>query len=242
MATADDLARMVPGFDSLQGMLKNAGAGLPNVGQWIAPTLNPEELDKRIQELKTVQFWLEQNAKLLGATIQGLEVQKLTLNTLQSMNLPLADLGEALKIRLPTVAAAPPPAPRTAALAPDAGPPDDDPEAHSASAAPVPAGHRKPTAGKPDEAAAAPPLVDPMQWWGALTQQFTEIATKAVKESTADAAFNLAGAVAKAPLAAAKKATAGALKKATAGGAGGAGRAAAPARKTAAAPARKRTR
>ncbi len=236
MASADDLARMVPGFDFLQGMLKNASAGLPNVGQWIAPTLNPEELDKRIQELKTVQFWLEQNAKLLGATIQGLEVQKLTLTTLQSMNLPLADLGEALKIRLPTVAAAPPPAPRAAAPAPDAGTPDDEPDASAASA---PATHRKPAAGKADAAAAAPPLVDPMQWWGALTQQFTEIAAKAVKESTADAAFNLASAVAKAPLAAAKKAAAGALKKAAGGGAT---RAAAPARKAATkAPARKRT-
>ena len=51
MAAATDLARMVPGFDFLQGLLKNAGAGLPNMGQWVAPTLNVEELDKRIEEL-----------------------------------------------------------------------------------------------------------------------------------------------------------------------------------------------
>lgn len=233
MASADDLARMVPGFDFLQGMLKNASAGLPNMGQWIAPTLNPEELDKRIQELKTVQFWLEQNAKVLGATIQGLEVQKLTLTTLQSMNLPLADLGEALKIKMPTAAAPPPPppAPRAAAPAPE---PEDEPDEPDTAAAPSPS-----SPGKATTAATPAPLVDPMQWWGALTQQFTEIAAKAVKDSATDAALNLAGAVAKAPLAAARKAAAGAMKKATGRAAG---RAAAPARKAAAkAPARKRT-
>jgi hypothetical protein len=57
---------MVPGFEFLQGLFKNAGAGLPHIGQWVAPTLDPEELEKRIQELKTVQFWLEQNAKAAG--------------------------------------------------------------------------------------------------------------------------------------------------------------------------------
>jgi hypothetical protein len=36
-----------------------------------------------------------------------------------------------------------------------------------------------------------------MQWWGALTQQFTQLAMQAMKEGTADAAKNFAGAVAK---------------------------------------------
>ena len=42
-----------------------------------------EELDKRIDELKAVQFWLDQNAMALKATIQALEVQKMTLATLK---------------------------------------------------------------------------------------------------------------------------------------------------------------
>ena len=66
------------------------------MGQWIAPTLDPEELDKRIGELRTVQFWLEQNARMLATTIQALEVQRMTLSTLQTMNLPMADLRDAL--------------------------------------------------------------------------------------------------------------------------------------------------
>ena len=36
-----------------------------------------------------------------------------------------------------------------------------------------------------------------MQWWGALTQQFTELATNAMKDNAADAAKNMAGAMVK---------------------------------------------
>jgi hypothetical protein len=128
------------------------------MGQWIAPTLDPEELDKRISELRTVQFWLEQNARLLATTIQALEVQRMTLSTLQTMNLPLSELAEALRIKTP----APPPPP----------PPPPEPEAPVAAAPAV-----KPAAS----------VVDPMQWWGALTQQFTEIASKAMKDTGVDA-------------------------------------------------------
>ena len=169
MTTANDLARMVPGFDFLQNLMKGAGATLPGVqgfGQWVAPTLDPEELSKRISELKTVQFWLEQNARLLGTTVQALEVQRMTLSTLQTMNLPMTDLRDALKARLPT------------AMAP----------ARPAEEATSPA------AAAPGAAAAAPGAVDPMQWWSALTQQFTEIATKAVKDSAIDTARHMAGA------------------------------------------------
>lgn len=154
MNQPQDLSRMVPGFEFLQSLMKGAGAGIPGMGQWIAPTLDPAEIDKRIQDLKTVQFWLEQNARLLGTTIQALEVQRMTLSTLQSMNLPLADLHESMKIR-----SAPAPAPEPAP-------------------APAPAPATPPQAAKP-----APPAIDPMQWWGALTQQFTEIAAKAVGEA-----------------------------------------------------------
>ncbi len=167
MATSPDLSKLVPGFDFLQGLAKNAGGGLPGLTQWLTPSLDPQELDKRIGELRTVQFWLEQNAKLLGSTIQALEVQRLTLSTLQTMNLPLASLGEALKIR-PTAAAAP--------AAPPAAPAEAAPAATASSRA-----ARKPAAAP----AAAPGVVDPMQWWGALTQQFTELAAQSVRETPA---------------------------------------------------------
>ena len=48
-------------------------------------------------------------------------------------------------------------------------------------------------------------VVDPMQWWGALTQQFTQLAVQAMKEGTTDAARQMAGTVAKQSLDAAGK-------------------------------------
>ena len=171
MAGATDLTKLVPGFDFLQGLMKNAGSGLPSISQWIAPTLDPDELEKRISELRTVQFWLEQNARLLGTTIQALEVQRMTLSTLKTMNLPMTELRKSLEIK----------------------PPEPSPEP-----APEPAPARKNAArAKKDAEPPAPPAVDPMQWWGALTKQFTEIATTALKDSTTDAAKNLAGAMVK---------------------------------------------
>ena len=97
MTDPPSFTKLVPGFDFLQGLVKNAGAALPGIGQWVAPTLDPEELEKRIDELRTVQFWLEQNARMLGATIQALEVQRMTLSTLKTMNVQMGDLRDSLQ-------------------------------------------------------------------------------------------------------------------------------------------------
>ncbi len=163
MAGTLDFAGMVPGFDFLQSLIKGSSAALPPMGQWVAPTLDPAELEKRIGELRTVQFWLEQNAKLLGTTIQAMEVQRMTLATLQTMNLPMGDLREALKIRpsMPLHSHSPAPA--------------EAPEPESAPA----------SASATDKPAA--PAVDPLQWWGALTQQFTDIAARTLQQTAAEA-------------------------------------------------------
>ena len=186
MADALSFTKLVPGFDFLQGLAKSAGSALPSIGQWVAPTLNPEELEKRIDELRTVQFWLEQNARMLGATIQALEVQRMTLSTLKTMNVQMGDLRDSLKIAMPGMPSMFTPPAAAAAPEPTAGP------------APEPV--RKPTSKAPAEpaaAAAAPAAVDPMQWWGALTKQFTELATNAMKDNAADAAKTMAGTMVK---------------------------------------------
>jgi hypothetical protein len=90
--------KFVPGFDFLQNLAKGATQTIPqmpNLANWVAPTLNVEELDKRIDELKAVHFWLDQNSKALGATIQALEVQKMTLATLKGMNFNMGDVANA---------------------------------------------------------------------------------------------------------------------------------------------------
>jgi hypothetical protein len=219
MAEAPSFAKLVPGFDFLQNLVKNAGSALPSIGQWVAPTLDPEELEKRIGELRTVQFWLEQNARMLEATIQALEVQRMTLSTLKTMNVQMEDLRDSLQIRLPealTPAPAAPPAtgaPRAAIGARhtetagengeggDEGAGDDAapveaakkrarPASRGAAATPS-GGTAAPNAGRVAGTSSGP--VDPLQWWGALTKQFTELAANAMKDSTAEAARSLAG-------------------------------------------------
>ncbi len=181
MATdASSFSSFVPGFEFLQGLVKNAGAALPGIGQWVAPTLDPAELDKRIEELRTVQFWLEQNARMLGATIQALEVQRMTLSTLQTMNVQMGDLRESLRVKVPERAAPEPvaaPAPASA-FAKAGGKAAAEPAATGSDAGPD-------SGTKPAAAAGA---VDPMQWWGALTRQFTELASQAIQDGAGGAA------------------------------------------------------
>lgn len=192
--TDNSFTKFVPGFEFLQGLVKNAGSALPGIGQWVAPTLNPEELSKRIEELRTVQFWLEQNARMLGATIQALEVQRMTLSTLQTMNVPLNQLRDSLK--LPEAPAWPSIPPEImAAAAPVA-------QAAAKTAVKTAANTVKTTvksAGDAAKAVAANPVaaVDPTQWWTALSQQFTQLATSAMKDTATDAAKNLAGSLVK---------------------------------------------
>ena len=102
--SAFGFGKFIPGFDFLQGLAQGAGTAanpLGRVPQWVAPTVSVEEVDKRIAELKAVQFWLDQNGRALSATIQALEVQRMTLATLNSMNVQLADLQDAMTIRMP---------------------------------------------------------------------------------------------------------------------------------------------
>ena len=147
----------------------------------------------------------------------------MTLSTLKTMNVQMDDLRESLKIRMPSGSAA-----------------ADAPAAPASAGKPAAKGDgkgaRKSGAAAKKTAPAETP-VDPMQWWGALTKQFTQLAASAMKDSATDAAKNLAGAMVKqsfdaagqtikkavaVPGNVARKTAAGARKRSTAsGGSGG---------------------
>ncbi len=180
LGNADSFNPFAPGFDFLKKLAPTPGASnagsFPQWNEWVAPTMNVPDLEKRLNELKTVLFWLQQNQRALEATIQALEVQKMTLSALQTMNVPVenwastvvqswqkfAQTASAAGVNEPAAAeqaASPQPA-----VAPEPAPPVDEkavePEAgHSATA-------------------------DPVQWWGALTQQFQSIAQQAMQDVT----------------------------------------------------------
>jgi len=180
--TAFGFGKFVPGFDFLQNLAKSAspaatgGSAIPGMSSWVAPTLSVEELDKRIQELKAVQFWLEQNGTALKATIQALEVQKMTLTTLQGMNVNMAELAKAFSARAPEPAV--PAGPEAAEPPAAASAPEEKAEEPASKPAPKARRSSKPTASKVTSSA----NVDPMQWWGSLTQQFQNIATSALQD------------------------------------------------------------
>jgi hypothetical protein len=182
--------KLIPGFDFLETLTKGATQALPqmpSLGNWVAPTLNPDELEKRIEELKAVAFWLDQNAVALKATIQALEVQKMTLATLRSMDLRMAEVANAFTIDTSKRAAADDGAGRT-------------PERASEKVAAEKASVAKPAKPEPAKAAAknddkagekAPSgVIDPLKWWGALTQQFQQIATQAIQEAARQTPVN----------------------------------------------------
>ena len=173
--------------------LGNSLPQLPNLVHWVAPTFNVQDLEKRIEELKAVHFWLDQNSKALGATIQALEVQKMTLATLQGMNFSLGDVANALKIKAAdTVAgftggAVSAPSNFSGLEVPErslgSSPVVGSPQMPQPSAPPAASARQRPSqTSKKTPVTPAGGVVDPMQWWGALSQQFQHIATNAMKD------------------------------------------------------------
>jgi hypothetical protein len=62
------------------GGMRSPGSAIPSM---LLPTLDVKELEKRIADMRSVESWLELNLGLLRTTIQGLELQKQTLQTWQ---------------------------------------------------------------------------------------------------------------------------------------------------------------
>lgn len=69
-------------------MMRKAWEGLASASGFDAsqavPGTSPEDLDRRISDLRAVENWLRMNLSMLGSTIQALEVQRSTLATLQA--------------------------------------------------------------------------------------------------------------------------------------------------------------
>ena len=198
-STPFNFGKFVPGFDFLQNLTKGAAnnsAQMPSLSSWIAPTMSVEDVEKRIKELKSVQFWLEQNSRALTATIQALEVQKMTLSTLEGMNVSMTDVANVFKMNTPDsvmgnmqkmsesfvgaaqsmASAATASSPASASRVPDMP-------------TPPPAVPPAATAEPSSESKLPISSVDPMQWWGALTQQFQQIAGTVLADVAKQTAF-----------------------------------------------------
>lgn len=70
-------------LEFIKNMWGNMGFTLPGM---VTPTLDTNEIDKRIAELKSVEGWLKTNLGLLQMTIHGLEMQRTTLAAMQALS------------------------------------------------------------------------------------------------------------------------------------------------------------
>lgn len=69
-------------LEFVRGMWSSMGFSLPGM---VTPTLDVDELDKRIADMKAVENWLKMNLNMLQMTIQGLEMQRVAIATVQAM-------------------------------------------------------------------------------------------------------------------------------------------------------------
>ena len=67
-------------FDMFRRLWGPLGVPIPGMAM---PTLDPQEVEKRIADLKSVEGWLTMNLNMVKLSIQGLEVQKAALQAMQ---------------------------------------------------------------------------------------------------------------------------------------------------------------
>lgn len=64
------------------------------MGQYLMPTFDLDELDKRMTDLRTVLQFMELNTNMLRQSLQALEVQRNTLAALKSMAQPKTEAAK----------------------------------------------------------------------------------------------------------------------------------------------------
>jgi len=67
-------------FEMFRRLWGPLGVPIPGMAM---PTLDPNEVEKRISDLKSVEGWLTMNLNMVKLSIQGLEVQKAALQAMQ---------------------------------------------------------------------------------------------------------------------------------------------------------------
>jgi len=151
------------------------------------PTLDLEELDKRIADLKAVEQWLTLNMTMLQGTIQALEIQRGTIATLKAFGAPVEAAAPAAQAIASILGGAAPPdgRPGTAPAATGAAGANAGGEG-GAQAAPGGTKRARPSRRKehgakaPAAGALADPGLSPSAWWNLLQSQFNQVAAAAL--------------------------------------------------------------
>jgi hypothetical protein len=83
----DDLPPHDP-FDMYRRLWGPFGVPIPGMA---VPTFDPQEVEKRIAELRSVEAWLTMNLNMLKFAIQGLELQRAALQAMKDVSSPKED-------------------------------------------------------------------------------------------------------------------------------------------------------
>ena len=78
-------------LEFVRGMWNQMGFSLPGM---VTPTLDVDELDKRIKDMRAVEGWLKMNLNMLQMSIQGLEMQRAALAAVKAMSQQAQQAGE----------------------------------------------------------------------------------------------------------------------------------------------------
>jgi hypothetical protein len=178
-----------------------------NLPSSLAPTMDIDELDKRIADLKTVEQWLNVNLSMLHGTIQGMEIQRGTLAAIKAFGQAVAPNADGLAGMAAAAAAAATRAAQSgmsaareaneqaaresaatreeaARAAENAASPDDSPDEAPPDRASAARGASGKPAGEASMAAelsrAAAAAVNPATWWNLLQNQFNQVAQSAI--------------------------------------------------------------
>jgi len=199
----------IPGMNAMGDTLSFVKKlwGNMQVPGMVAPPMSLDELDKKIQDLKTVESWLTVNMNMLRGTIQALEVQRATIAALQSLGESFAQHAQQAGAMAEQAASAAsshagsnadwpmhPQAAKTAAPEPEPAVEDEEDVAEDDDMVDVPpdtaAENVKPAteetvvqAGTAGDSSAA--FVNPAAWWGLLQEQFKQAVSKAMESEPA---------------------------------------------------------
>ena len=72
-------------FEMFRRLWGPLGVPLPGMAM---PTLDPKEVEKRITDLRSIEAWLNMNLNMVKFSIQGLELQRATLQAMQDATQP----------------------------------------------------------------------------------------------------------------------------------------------------------
>lgn len=184
-------------MDMMAQAWKNmAGGGAGDVSSGMMPSLSPDDLDRRIRDLRAVESWLQLNLSMLSTTIQGLEIQRSTLAAIKTMAQqgtqaaggknpfeafmafnPLAAgaAGVASSVAEAKAQACPPETGSHTAAQPASMPSPSSPPQSEAAASQNSPGDKQPGAQQDADAGAGNPAAQ--AWWNMLQQQFDAMAT-----------------------------------------------------------------